>query len=81
MREFIGNPPPELSELAASIESFALANMGVHGMRSVQGADEIKALDRLIESGLARRSYEGAGGFMGLARVRREIANYSNTQP
>lgn len=44
LRDFIGNPPPELSELAGSIESFALANMGVHGMRSVQGADEIKQL-------------------------------------
>lgn len=44
LRDFIGNPPPELSELAGSIESYALANMGVHGMRSVQGADEIKKL-------------------------------------
>lgn len=44
LREFLGNPPPELAELAGSIESFALANMGVHGMRSVQGADEIKSL-------------------------------------
>ncbi len=44
LRDFIGNPPPELSELAGSIESYALANMGVHGMRSTQGADEIKKL-------------------------------------
>lgn len=44
LREFIGNPPPELSDLAGSIESYALANMGVHGMRSVQGAEQIKAL-------------------------------------
>jgi hypothetical protein len=44
VRDFIGNPPPELSELAGEIESYALANMGVHGMRSAQGAEQIKAL-------------------------------------
>ena len=44
MSDFIGNPPPEFSELAGQIESYALANMGVHGMRSVQGAEKIKAL-------------------------------------
>jgi hypothetical protein len=44
LREFIGNPPPELSELAGQIESYALANMGVHGMRSTQGAEQIKQL-------------------------------------
>jgi hypothetical protein len=42
LREFIGDPPPELSELAGAIESYALANMGVHGMRSAQGAEQIK---------------------------------------
>jgi hypothetical protein len=40
----IGNPPPEFSELAGEIESYALANMGVHGMRSVQGSKEISKL-------------------------------------
>lgn len=44
LRDFIGNPPPEFSELAGQIESYAIANMGVHGMRSVQGADQIKKL-------------------------------------
>lgn len=44
LREFIGNPPPEFAELAGEIESFALANMGVHGMRSVQGAEKIQKL-------------------------------------
>ena len=44
VRDFIGDPPPEFAELAGQIESFALANMGVHGMRNIQGADEIKAL-------------------------------------
>lgn len=44
VRDFIGNPPPEFSELAGSIESYAIANMGVHGMRSVQGAEHIKKL-------------------------------------
>lgn len=44
LREFIGNPPPEFSELAGAIESYALANMGVHGMRSAQGAEQIKKL-------------------------------------
>jgi hypothetical protein len=44
LRDFIGNPPPEFSELAGQIESYALANMGVHGMRSAQGAEQIKKL-------------------------------------
>lgn len=44
LREFIGNPPPEFSQLAGQIESYALASMGVHGMRSVQGSEKIKAL-------------------------------------
>jgi hypothetical protein len=44
LRDFIGNPPPQYAELAGSIESFALANMGVHGMRSAQGAEQIKKL-------------------------------------
>lgn len=44
LRDFIGNPPPEFSELAGQIESYALANMGVHGMRSAQGAEQIKRL-------------------------------------
>jgi hypothetical protein len=44
LRDFIGNPPPEFSELAGQIESYALANMGVHGMRSTQGAEQIKKL-------------------------------------
>lgn len=41
LRDFLGNPPPEFSHLAGQIESFSLANMGVHGMRSVEGADKI----------------------------------------
>ncbi len=41
LQDFIGNPPPEYSELAGQIESYALANMGVHGMRSAQGAEKI----------------------------------------
>jgi len=44
VQEWIGNPPPELAELAGAIESYALANMGVHGMRSAQGAEQIKKL-------------------------------------
>lgn len=44
LRDFIGNPPPEYSELAGQIESYALANMGVHGMRSAQGAQKISDL-------------------------------------
>lgn len=44
VQDWIGDPPPELSELAGAIESYAIANMGVHGMRSVQGAAEIKKL-------------------------------------
>lgn len=44
VKDFIGNPPPEYSELAGEIDSFALANMGVHGMRSVEGAKMIQKL-------------------------------------
>jgi hypothetical protein len=44
LRDFIGNPPPEYAKLAGEIESFALANMGVHGMRSTKGAEDIKSL-------------------------------------
>jgi hypothetical protein len=41
--DFFGNPPPEFAHLAGQIESYSLANMGVHGMRSANGADAIKA--------------------------------------
>lgn len=44
LRDFVGNPPPELADLAGSIESYAIANMGVHGMRSAAGAEQIKKL-------------------------------------
>lgn len=44
LRDFLGNPPPEFSEFAGLVESYSLANMGVHGMRSSQGAEKIKAL-------------------------------------
>lgn len=47
LRDLIGNPPPEFAELAGEIESYALASMGVHGMRSAQGAAQItKLLDQ-----------------------------------
>lgn len=41
---FIGNPPPEFSELAGEIQSYAAANMGLHGFRSASGAEKIKEL-------------------------------------
>lgn len=41
--DFFGNPPPEFSFLKGAMESYALANMGVHGMRSNNGAEAIKA--------------------------------------
>ena len=44
LQDFIGNPPPEFSDLAGLIESYSLANMGVHGMRSAQGAQMIAKL-------------------------------------
>lgn len=40
--DFVGNAPPEWSELAGAIESYSLANMGVHGMRSATGAEAIR---------------------------------------
>ena len=33
-------------------------------------SDEIAAFDREVEAGRARRSYEGAGGLLGLAKVK-----------
>lgn len=60
LRELIGNPPPELAGLAGEIESFALANMGVHGMRSVQGSKEIsKLLDAKHTPESLRRALHG----------------------
>jgi hypothetical protein len=44
LRDFLGNPPPELAELAGAIESYSLANMGVHGMRSAEGAAKINQM-------------------------------------
>jgi hypothetical protein len=44
LKDFIGNPPPEYAELAGQIESYSLANMGVHGMRSAQGSRMIAEL-------------------------------------
>lgn len=44
VQEWLGNPPPELAELAGQIESYAIATMGVHGMRSTSGADKIKEM-------------------------------------
>ncbi len=32
--------------------------------------NELKAFNRLVSASLAKRSYEGAGGFLGLAKVR-----------
>lgn len=40
--DFVGNPPPEFNNLAGLIESYSLANMGVHGMRANTGAEAIK---------------------------------------
>lgn len=44
LRDFVGDPSPEFAELKGTIESYALANMGVHGMRSAQGAQQIAKL-------------------------------------
>lgn len=44
LKDFIGNPPPQYAQLAGQIESYALANMGVHGMRSAEGANKIAEL-------------------------------------
>jgi hypothetical protein len=44
LEDFIGNPPPEFAELAGQIHSYALANMGIHGMRSAEGAEHLKKL-------------------------------------
>lgn len=64
LREFLGDPPPELSKLAGEIESFGLANMGVHGMRSVQGAAQITSLlDRKHTPESLIAAIQGLSGF------------------
>jgi len=63
--DFIGNPPPEFARLAGMIESYSLANMGVHGMRSANGADAIKrtvGLGRHTPESLIS-TLEGLNGF------------------
>lgn len=44
VREFIGNAPPEFAKLAGEIDSFSYANMGVHGMRNVTAANQVREL-------------------------------------
>lgn len=44
LREALGDPDPEFSQLAGEIESFSLANMGVHGMRSAEAAKRIATM-------------------------------------
>lgn len=64
LRDFVGDPPPEMAELAGMIESFALANMGVHGMRSVQGAKKItELLDKRHTPESLAAAIKGLGGF------------------
>ena len=63
--DFVGNPPPEFARLAGLIESYALANMGVHGMRSASGAEAIKntlGLGRHTPESLTA-AIEGLNGF------------------
>ena len=64
LRDFIGNPPPEFSKLAGQIESYALANMGVHGMRSAQGAQQIAhLLDQHHSAESLIAAIQGLNGF------------------
>jgi hypothetical protein len=65
LRQFVGNPPPEFSELAGEIESYALANMGVHGMRSYQGAKDISShlLDRKMTPANLAAAIRGLNSF------------------
>jgi hypothetical protein len=64
LRDLIGNPPPEFAGLAGQIESYSLANMGVHGMRSAQGAKLIGALlDRRHTAESLISTIEGLNGF------------------
>jgi hypothetical protein len=64
LADFIGNPPPEFSQLAGQIESYALANMGVHGMRSAQGAAQIsKLLDQHHTPESLIAAIKGLNGF------------------
>lgn len=41
LADFVGNPPPEYAELAGQINSLAMANQGVHGMRNAESAREL----------------------------------------
>lgn len=63
--DFFGAPPPEFARLAGLIESYSLANMGVHGMRSANGAEAIKqtiGLGRHTPESLIS-TVEGLNGF------------------
>lgn len=65
LRDFIGNPPPELAKIAGQIESYALANMGVHGMRSYQGSKDISShlLDKHYDAQALIETIRGLNGF------------------
>jgi hypothetical protein len=41
LEDFFGDPPEKFKELAGRIHSYALAMMGVHGMRSAEAAQKI----------------------------------------
>ncbi len=64
LREFIGNPPPEFSKLAGQLKSYSYGNMGVHGMRSTQGAEMLdEALDRKMTPEALKAMLEGVNSF------------------
>lgn len=57
LRDFIGNPPPEYAELAGAIESIAMANMGVHGFRAMQGVTDLNASMSRVKTPEALAAY------------------------
>jgi hypothetical protein len=64
LRDFLGAPPVEYANLAGEIESYALANMGVHGMRSTEGAKLIShLLDQKHTPASLIATIQGLNGF------------------
>jgi hypothetical protein len=62
--DFLGNPPPEYSELAGEIKSYAASNLGIHGMRSGAVFDSIqKMLGPNHEPANIAATIKGINGF------------------
>ena len=74
--DFIGNPPPEYAELAGAIESIAMANMGVHGFRAMQGVQDLNVSMSRIKTPEALTAY-----LNGLHSFARDYISINRVEP